>query len=195
MSVHVCVCVEQKCYGGSAFGLFQFLQDLLDSLFNILLQNNNSELCDDLVFDALVSDAGTENPKDMQLSPYTTDSIHIHMHRYSIAHPLAQTLVQGLAHLRDGFKELGVTSVYFDPTSPNFVLLPPSLPLPLKSMTFQVYIIALISDRKYHQFRPVLDAYIQTTFSFSMAYKSVTWSRVSVVFPSVATLDTCTTVL
>ena len=43
----------------------------------------------------------------------------------------------------------------------------------LKLIVFQVYIIALISDRKYHQFRPVLDAYIQTTFSFSMAYKSV----------------------
>ncbi|XP_070212219.1 dedicator of cytokinesis protein 1-like isoform X7 [Littorina saxatilis] len=69
--------------------IVKFLQDLLDSLFNILLQNNNSELCDDLVFDALV------------------------------------------------------------------------------------YIIALISDRKYHQFRPVLDAYIQTTFSFSMAYNKL----------------------
>lgn len=33
----------------------QFLQDLLDSLFNILMQNTNSESCDNLVFDALVS--------------------------------------------------------------------------------------------------------------------------------------------
>ncbi|XP_076471351.1 dedicator of cytokinesis protein 1-like isoform X3 [Babylonia areolata] len=69
--------------------IVKFLQDLLDSLFNILLQNTNSELCDNLVFNALV------------------------------------------------------------------------------------YIIALISDRKYHQFRPVLDAYIQTTFSFSMAYNKL----------------------
>ncbi|XP_025093618.1 LOW QUALITY PROTEIN: dedicator of cytokinesis protein 1-like [Pomacea canaliculata] len=69
--------------------IVKFLQDLLDSLFNILLQNKNNELCDNLVFDALV------------------------------------------------------------------------------------YIIALISDRKYHQFRPVLDAYIQTTFSFPIAYNKL----------------------
>ncbi|XP_050389742.1 dedicator of cytokinesis protein 1 [Patella vulgata] len=69
--------------------IVKFLQDLLDSLFNILMQNTNSELCDNLVFDALV------------------------------------------------------------------------------------YIIALISDRKYHQFRPVLDAYIDSNFSFAMAYNKL----------------------
>ncbi|KAL8560337.1 hypothetical protein ACOMHN_006068 [Nucella lapillus] len=69
--------------------IVKFLQDLLDSLFNILLQNTDREWCDNLVFNALV------------------------------------------------------------------------------------YIIALISDKKYHQFRPVLDAYIQTTFSFSMAYNKL----------------------
>ncbi|XP_071089559.1 dedicator of cytokinesis protein 1-like isoform X4 [Haliotis cracherodii] len=69
--------------------IVKFLQDLLDSLFNILMQNTNSESCDNLVFDALV------------------------------------------------------------------------------------YIIALISDRKYSQFRPVLDAYIESTFSFAMAYNKL----------------------
>ncbi|XP_041370196.1 dedicator of cytokinesis protein 1-like isoform X4 [Gigantopelta aegis] len=68
--------------------IVKFLQDLLDSLFNILMQNTNSELCEDLVFDALV------------------------------------------------------------------------------------YIIALISDRKYNQFRPVLDAYIES-FGFTMAYNKL----------------------
>ena len=34
---------------------FQFLQDLLDSLFYILMQNMISDLYDNLVFDALVS--------------------------------------------------------------------------------------------------------------------------------------------
>ncbi|KAL5021107.1 hypothetical protein ScPMuIL_000262, partial [Solemya velum] len=33
-----------------------------------------------------------------------------------------------------------------------------------------VYIISLISDRKYHQFRPVLDDYIVRSFSFATAY-------------------------
>ncbi|XP_059148668.1 dedicator of cytokinesis protein 1-like isoform X3 [Physella acuta] len=69
--------------------IVKFLQDLLDSLFNILMQHTNSELCDNLVFDALV------------------------------------------------------------------------------------YIIVLISDRKYHQFRPVLDAYIDSAFSFAMAYNKL----------------------
>ncbi|KAH9503217.1 Dedicator of cytokinesis protein 1 [Bulinus truncatus] len=69
--------------------IVKFLQDLLDSLFNILMQHTNNELCDNLVFDALV------------------------------------------------------------------------------------YIIGLISDRKYHQFRPVLDAYVTTNFSFSMAYNKL----------------------
>ncbi|BFY99041.1 hypothetical protein BsWGS_02080 [Bradybaena similaris] len=69
--------------------IVKFLQDLLDSLFNILMQHNNNELCDNLVFDALV------------------------------------------------------------------------------------YIIVLISDRKYHQFRPVLDAYIDSAFSFAMAYNKL----------------------
>lgn len=35
--------------------LLQFLQDLLDSLFYILMQNTVSDLYDNLVFDALVS--------------------------------------------------------------------------------------------------------------------------------------------
>ncbi|XP_012940011.1 dedicator of cytokinesis protein 1 isoform X2 [Aplysia californica] len=69
--------------------IVKFLQDLLDSLFNILMQNTNSELCDNLVFDALV------------------------------------------------------------------------------------YIIVLISERKYSQFRPVLDAYIDSAFSFAMAYNKL----------------------
>ncbi|XP_055899924.1 dedicator of cytokinesis protein 1-like isoform X3 [Biomphalaria glabrata] len=69
--------------------IVKFLQDLLDSLFNILMQHTNNELCDNLVFDALV------------------------------------------------------------------------------------YIIGLISDRKYSQFRPVLDAYITSTFSFAMAYNKL----------------------
>lgn len=34
---------------------FQFLQDTLDALFNILMQNSDSELYDNLVFEALVS--------------------------------------------------------------------------------------------------------------------------------------------
>ena len=33
----------------------QFLQDTLDALFNILMQNSDSDLYDNLVFDALVS--------------------------------------------------------------------------------------------------------------------------------------------
>ncbi|XP_052098499.1 dedicator of cytokinesis protein 1-like isoform X2 [Mytilus californianus] len=37
-----------------------------------------------------------------------------------------------------------------------------------------VHIIGLISDRKYHQFRPVLDAYITDTFSFPSAYQKLT---------------------
>ncbi|GFO14588.1 dedicator of cytokinesis protein 1 [Plakobranchus ocellatus] len=69
--------------------IVKFLQDLLDSLFNILMQNASSEVCDNLVFDALI------------------------------------------------------------------------------------YIITLIMDRKYHQFRPVLDAYIDTAFSFAMVYNKL----------------------
>ena len=46
----------------------------------------------------------------------------------------------------------------------------------------QVYIIALISDRKYNQFRPVLDAYIES-FGFTMAYKYVVFTfYLSLVF-------------
>ena len=33
----------------------QFLQDTLDALFNILMQNSDSDLYDELVFDALVN--------------------------------------------------------------------------------------------------------------------------------------------
>ncbi|RUS91929.1 hypothetical protein EGW08_000331, partial [Elysia chlorotica] len=69
--------------------IVKFLQDLLDSLFHILMQNASSELCDNLIFDALI------------------------------------------------------------------------------------YIITLIMDRKYHQFRPVLDAYIDTAFSFAMVYNKL----------------------
>jgi len=36
--------------------MLQFLQDLLDSLFYILMQNTVSDLYDNLVFDALVSE-------------------------------------------------------------------------------------------------------------------------------------------
>lgn len=69
--------------------IVKFLQDLLDSLFNILMQNINSDNHENLVFTALI------------------------------------------------------------------------------------HIISLISDRKYHQFRPVLDAYISNTFSFAMAYSKL----------------------
>ncbi|XP_021375284.1 dedicator of cytokinesis protein 1-like isoform X4 [Mizuhopecten yessoensis] len=69
--------------------IVKFLQDLLDSLFNILIETNISEMYDNLVFEALV------------------------------------------------------------------------------------HIIGLISDRKYHQFRPVLDAYVTTSFSFAMAYEKL----------------------
>lgn len=34
---------------------FQFLQDVLDALFNILMQNSDSDVYDNLVLDALVS--------------------------------------------------------------------------------------------------------------------------------------------
>lgn len=37
------------------FAILQFLQDLLDSLFSILMQNTISDVYDNLVFDALVS--------------------------------------------------------------------------------------------------------------------------------------------
>ncbi|XP_056005673.1 dedicator of cytokinesis protein 1-like isoform X3 [Ostrea edulis] len=69
--------------------IVKFLQDLLDSLFSILMQNTISDVYDNLVFDALV------------------------------------------------------------------------------------HIISLISDRKYHQFRPVLDAYVESSFSFAMAYQKL----------------------
>ena len=38
---------------------------------------------------------------------------------------------------------------------------------------FQIYLIGLIADRKYHQFRPVLDVYIEENFSATLAYKYV----------------------
>ena len=37
----------------------------------------------------------------------------------------------------------------------------------------QIFLISLISDRKYHQFRPVLDVYIKENFSATLAYKLV----------------------
>ncbi|XP_062566377.1 dedicator of cytokinesis protein 1-like isoform X2 [Saccostrea cucullata] len=69
--------------------IVKFLQDLLDSLFSILMQNTISDVYDNLVFDALV------------------------------------------------------------------------------------HIISLISDRKFDQFRPVLDAYVESSFSFAMAYQKL----------------------
>lgn len=36
---------------------FQFLQDTLDALFNIMMENSDSDTFDTLVFDALVSEA------------------------------------------------------------------------------------------------------------------------------------------
>ena len=35
--------------------VFQFIHDVLDALFNIFMHNSDSELYDNLVFDALVS--------------------------------------------------------------------------------------------------------------------------------------------
>lgn len=35
---------------------FQFLQDTLDALFNIMMENSDSDTFDTLVFDALVSE-------------------------------------------------------------------------------------------------------------------------------------------
>ncbi|XP_054707947.1 dedicator of cytokinesis protein 1-like [Uloborus diversus] len=67
----------------------KFLQDTLDALFNILMQNSDSELYDNLVFEALV------------------------------------------------------------------------------------FIIGLISDRKYHHFRPVLDMYIKENFSATLTYNKL----------------------
>ena len=88
--------------------MFQFLQDLLDSLFNILLQNNNSELCDDLVFDALVSDAGTENKAHMLFSACTCSCSDKLLH----THSLAPRSVCGLDQfIRDGMKELGMMTL------------------------------------------------------------------------------------
>ncbi|KAK3597762.1 hypothetical protein CHS0354_006119 [Potamilus streckersoni] len=69
--------------------IVKFLQDLLDSLFYILMQHTISDYYDNLVFDALV------------------------------------------------------------------------------------YIIGLVSDRKYHQFRPVINAYIMNNFSFATAYNKL----------------------
>lgn len=37
------------------FVCFQFLQDTLDALFNIMMENSDSDTFDTLVFDALVS--------------------------------------------------------------------------------------------------------------------------------------------
>ena len=34
---------------------------------------------------------------------------------------------------------------------------------------FQIFIIGLIADRKYQQFRPVLDAYVQEHYSVTFA--------------------------
>ncbi|XP_067134875.1 dedicator of cytokinesis protein 1-like [Centruroides vittatus] len=67
----------------------KFLQDTLDALFSILMQNSDSDLYDNLVFEALI------------------------------------------------------------------------------------FIIGLISDRKYHHFRPVLDLYIKETFSATLAYNKL----------------------
>jgi len=38
----------------SSLSCFQFLQDTLDALFNILMENSDSDAFDNLVFDALV---------------------------------------------------------------------------------------------------------------------------------------------
>ncbi|KAG8178683.1 hypothetical protein JTE90_011611 [Oedothorax gibbosus] len=69
--------------------IVKFLQDTLDALFNILMQNSDSELYDNLVFEALI------------------------------------------------------------------------------------FIISLVSDRKYHHFRPILDLYIKKDFSATLTYNKL----------------------
>ncbi|KAF8795296.1 Dedicator of cytokinesis protein 1 like protein [Argiope bruennichi] len=69
--------------------IVKFLQDTLDALFNILMQNSDSELYDNLVFEALI------------------------------------------------------------------------------------FIIGLVSDRKYHHFRPILDLYIRENFSATLTYNKL----------------------
>lgn len=39
------------------------------------------------------------------------------------------------------------------------------------ALVLQLYIIGLVSDRKYQSFQPVLDLYIQESFSATLAYK------------------------
>lgn len=67
--------------------IVKFLQDSLDALFNILMQNSDSDTYDELVFDALI------------------------------------------------------------------------------------FLVGLVLDRKYHQFRPKFDEYIQEVFSATLAYE------------------------
>ena len=38
---------------------------------------------------------------------------------------------------------------------------------------FQVFLVGLVSDVKYSHFKPVLDVYIEETFSATLAYKYV----------------------
>ena len=38
---------------------------------------------------------------------------------------------------------------------------------------YKVFLLAIVSDHKYSQFRPVLDVYINDTFSATLAYKWV----------------------
>jgi len=37
--------------------------------------------------------------------------------------------------------------------------------------TLQVFLVGLVSDMKYCHFKPVLDVYIEETFSATLAYK------------------------
>lgn len=39
------------------------------------------------------------------------------------------------------------------------------------ALSVQLYIIGLVSDRKYQHFQPVLDLYIQESFCATLAYK------------------------
>lgn len=184
----------------------QFLQDTLDALFNIMMENSESETFDTLVFDALVRGPPFhllrgwgvlsccslwrgKGPISVTLKTLkVVESIKegpqgstktLWLWNYSYVNTPVR--VEG-AKPGDGLSCRDLPSLFpqvAEGESRMVFLVPP---LSLFWLRWQVFIIGLIADRKFQHFNPVLETYIKKHFSATLAY---TWVPSCVVWKPV----------
>lgn len=182
----------------------QFLQDTLDALFNIMMENSESETFDTLVFDALVRGllficsegevffhaAAFEGGRDPSQSPWKPWKLWSQSKRdpkgaqrplwlWNYSYINTPVRVEGS---KPGLSCRDLPSLLPQVAEGEFRMAFLMSPLSLFWLRWQVFIIGLIADRKFQHFNPVLETYIKKHFSATLAY---TWVPSCVVWKPV----------